>query len=67
MKYAFIKAHQGEFDIHQIERTLIIQALEHTGGNISKAAKLIGMNRTSFRYRIERAGLEEYIGTAGKR
>jgi len=58
---------EGLFDIHEIERTLIIQALEHTGGNISQAAKLIGMNRTSFRYRIERAGLEEYIGGAGKR
>ena len=57
----------GMFDIHEIERTLIIQALEHTGGNISQAAKLIGMNRTSFRYRIERAGLEDYIGGTGKR
>ncbi|MCB9838730.1 MAG: sigma-54-dependent Fis family transcriptional regulator [Phycisphaeraceae bacterium] len=45
----------------EIERQLIIQALEHTQGNITKAARLIGMNRTSFRYRIERAGLEEYL------
>ncbi len=45
----------------EIERQLIIQALNHTNGNITKAAKLIGMNRTSFRYRIERAGLDEYL------
>jgi len=44
-----------------IERQLIIQALDHTQGNITKAARLIGMNRTSFRYRIERAGLEDYL------
>ncbi len=38
----------------EIERELMIQALEYTQGNVSRAAKLIGMQRSSFRYRITR-------------
>lgn len=41
-----------------VERELIVQSLRHTGGNVSKAARLIGMQRSSFRYRIERYGLD---------
>lgn len=37
-----------------VERELMIQALERTNGNVSKAAKMIGMQRSSFRYRVER-------------
>lgn len=51
---------RGVHTIDEVEKTLIKQALERTGGNVSKAAKLVGMNRSSFRYRIERSGLEEY-------
>ncbi len=40
-----------------VERELMIQALEHSSGNVSKAAKLIGMQRSSFRYRVERYGI----------
>lgn len=44
-----------------VERELIVQALRFTRGNVSKAAKLIGMQRSSFRYRIERYGLEPVV------
>lgn len=44
-----------------VERILMVQALEHTHGNVSKAARLIGMQRSSFRYRIERYALNEQI------
>lgn len=44
----------GTHSAAQVERELMIQALEHTDGNVSKAAKLIGMQRSSFRYRVER-------------
>ncbi|MGV6814833.1 MAG: sigma-54-dependent transcriptional regulator [Phycisphaerales bacterium] len=37
-----------------VERELMIQALTYTNGNVSKASKLIGMQRSSFRYRLER-------------
>jgi two-component system, NtrC family, response regulator AtoC len=40
-----------------VERELMIQALEHSKGNVSMAAKLIGMQRSSFRYRVERYGI----------
>ena len=39
----------------------MLQALEHTRGNVSKAARLIGMQRSSFRYRIERYGIEAQV------
>lgn len=53
-----------EAGIHKaedVERELMIQALRRTRGNVSKAAKLIGMQRSSFRYRIERFGLNELV------
>jgi len=42
----------------EVERELMEQALTHTGGNVSAAAKLIGMQRSSFRYRLERYDIE---------
>jgi DNA-binding NtrC family response regulator len=51
----------GVHKAEDVERELMIQALERTGGNVSKAAKLIGMQRSSFRYRVERFGLEERV------
>jgi DNA-binding NtrC family response regulator len=57
----------GPIEVSEVERTLIVQALEHTKGNISQAAKLVGMNRTSFRYRVERAGLEDFLKEVSKR
>ncbi len=44
-----------------VERELIIQALRHTGGNVTRAARLIGMQRSSIRNRIERYGLTDII------
>jgi len=58
---------QGPIEVAALERNLIMQALEHTKGNISQAAKLIGMNRTSFRYRVERAGLDEFLQEVSRR
>lgn len=51
----------GPHSAEEVERLLMLQALSHTGGNVSKAARLIGMQRSSFRYRIERYGIEEQI------
>jgi len=55
---------KGGHSIEEVERELIKQALRHTHGNITKAAKLVGMHRSSFRYRIERAGLDENLKKA---
>lgn len=53
-----------EHGVHRaddVERELIVQALRRTRGNVSKAAKLIGMQRSSLRYRIDRFGLESLV------
>lgn len=51
----------GLHTAEDVEKQLMIQALEHTHGNVSKASRLIGMQRSSFRYRIERYGLNDQI------
>ena len=51
----------GTHTAEQVERELIVQALRRTRGNVSRAAKLIGMQRSSFRYRIDRFGLHEMV------
>jgi DNA-binding protein Fis len=40
-----------------LERDLVVQALERAGGNQTRAATLLGMNRDQIRYRIEKFGL----------
>jgi DNA-binding NtrC family response regulator len=41
-------------DLEQLERSLVVQALERSGWNQSKAATLLGVNRDQIRYRIEK-------------
>ena len=41
-----------------LERELVLQALKRTGGNQTKAAGLLGLNRDQIRYRIEKFELE---------
>lgn len=53
--------HGGICRAEEVEKALMSQALTHTRGNVSKAARLIGMQRSSFRYRIERYGLDSLI------
>jgi len=44
-------------DLEQFENELILQALEMAGGNKTRAARLLGLTRDTFRYRLKR--LEE--------
>ena len=44
-------------DVEALERSLVIQALKRAGGNQTKAAALLGLNRDQIRYRIEKFGL----------
>ena len=47
--------HQGSVligNMHEIERRAIIEALEKTGGNKSSAAKLLGISRSAFSYKL---------------
>jgi len=43
--------------LRELESAYIAGALENTGGNVTKAAELLGMSFRSLRYRIRRLGL----------
>jgi two-component system, NtrC family, response regulator AtoC len=45
-------------DLEQLERSLVVQALAHSGWNQTRAAALLGLNRDQIRYRIEKFKLE---------
>ena len=40
-----------------VERHLLRAALEHTGGNISRAARILGLTRGSLRHRLDKLGI----------
>lgn len=42
------------WNLHEMEKRLIEKALRHTDGNISQAARLLGITRDILRYRIEK-------------
>ena len=43
--------------LEEVERQLLVQALERCGGNQTHAGELLGINRDQVRYRIEKFGL----------
>jgi two-component system, NtrC family, response regulator AtoC len=43
--------------LDEVERQLLVQALERAGGNQTHAGQLLGLNRDQVRYRIEKFGL----------
>ena len=45
-------------DLEEVERSLLVQALEMTGGNRTQAAKLLGLTRRSLGYRMEKYRIE---------
>jgi DNA-binding NtrC family response regulator len=44
-------------NLDEVERQLLVQALERSRGNQTHAAQLLGINRDQVRYRIEKFGL----------
>jgi DNA-binding NtrC family response regulator len=45
--------------LEELERSLVVQALKRAGGNQTRAAALLGLNRDQIRYRIEKFGLAQ--------
>jgi DNA-binding NtrC family response regulator len=45
-------------DLEQLERSLVVQALERSDWNQTRAALLLGLNRDQIRYRVEKFKLE---------
>jgi DNA-binding NtrC family response regulator len=52
---------RGPCTVEDVERALVEQALRHTGGNVTAAARLINMQRSSMRNRIDRYDLHEFV------
>jgi DNA-binding NtrC family response regulator len=48
-------------NVETLTQSLVIQALERCGGNQTRAAALLGMNRDQIRYRIEKYGLAKPV------
>jgi two-component system, NtrC family, response regulator PilR len=41
-------------DLEAVERSLVLRALEKTEGNVSRAARLLGLSRRTLQYRLEK-------------
>jgi DNA-binding NtrC family response regulator len=52
-------------NLDEVERQLVVQALERSGGNQTHAGHLLGINRDQVRYRIEKFGLTRPERTHG--
>jgi len=46
-------------DLEQLEQSLVVQALERSGWNQTKAAGMLGLNRDQIRYRVEKFKLKK--------
>ncbi|MCK6545205.1 sigma-54 dependent transcriptional regulator [Myxococcota bacterium] len=53
-------------NLQELERSLVIQALERTGGNQTRAGQLLGLRRDQVRYRMEKFGLKPRAGDGGE-
>lgn len=49
---------QGDCTLASMEKRLVQAALDHTKGNISETARLLGLTRGGLRHRLEKLGLE---------
>jgi len=47
----------GGLNLAEVERDLLVRALAQTRGNVTKAARLLGVTRDTLRYRIEKYDL----------
>jgi DNA-binding NtrC family response regulator len=45
---------ESGIDLDGVERTLILKALEKTSGNVTRAARLLGLSRRTLQYRLEK-------------
>ena len=42
-----------------MQRDLVVQALERSRGNVTQAARLLGLNRDQMRSRVQKYGLRD--------
>ena len=53
-----MQADPHDLHLERAERRLIITALERSAGNVTQAARLLGISRDTLRYRLERLRLK---------
>ena len=46
-------------DLERIERNSLLNALEETGWNVSRAARILGVGRTALQYKMKKYGLKK--------
>jgi len=53
----------NETNLIEVERSLIVEALRQHGGNVTLAARKLGVSRDTLRYRMEKYALrrEDYV------
>lgn len=44
--------------LEEVEKAALLRAIERSGGNLSRAARLLGMGRGALRYRLEKYGID---------
>ena len=54
----YLKLTRKGVDLEKLERDLLVQALKLTGGNQTRAGRLLGLNRDQIRYRVEKFDLD---------
>jgi DNA-binding NtrC family response regulator len=52
---------EAGIDLEAVERSLVLKALEKADGNVSRAARLLGLTRRTMQYRLEK--FQEEAGT----
>lgn len=50
---------QAAQTLEEAEKTMIVNALRQSGGNVSEAARLLGITRMTIRYRMDKHGLKD--------
>jgi DNA-binding NtrC family response regulator len=53
-------------DLEAVERSLILKALERAGGNVTRAARLLGLSRRTLQYRLEKIQTAPEVPAAPK-
>ena len=48
----------GSCTLEAVERNLILEALQHTGGNVSEVARILGLTRGALRHRMDKRGIK---------
>ncbi|OIO56869.1 MAG: sigma-54-dependent Fis family transcriptional regulator [Alphaproteobacteria bacterium CG_4_10_14_0_2_um_filter_63_37] len=49
----------GDATLNEVERRLLGDVLRHCRGNKAEAARMLGVDRSTFRYRLKRAGIHD--------